>query len=806
MLAEKVEGLLRTEVQKGCVPELASQPVALEPRYSHVLDLGDDIVNEETMYVPEELLPEATLVRLGVWLSPEQAFSWERSELFLKLLGQVHRRVAMEIVGNQDGIVLRFLCSRDDCPIVSTAFTSQFEQCLLSPPGDSQLDRILADEWAGVRFRDFYPPPPYSHLFTLPAELKRSPYATLMAALSTLRPPALGVYQVVFAPVAPQNDWHRNVRALLDLEFSAKLVGGVPGAQRLAQQMPSGDLKQMAFDLGVKAHDDKPFFSAALRIGVINGREQAMSQLEAMSLVAGLIQHSGRPLNWVAEDEYLRVLNPDAVSRMLRSGLTYRPGFLVNSLELASLVHLPPSEITECHREIVSILETLPPEEMLCEGTQIGSCSLADRSLPVCIPLGMRGLNTHLIGRPGQGKSSVLESMILDDTQRGHGVAVLDPHGLLVQRLLCLLPEAAVERTIYIDPGDRDWVPIWNPFRTRGTSDHSRLTDDLVRAFKSFITGWGDRLEHLLRQAIYAILHLPRGSLLDVMDILRKKSEESRRLRSLILKFVDNEVSRRFWQQDFDRYTSADLAPPQHKLSKLLMSGTAALMLSQTGASFDLNDVMDSGKILLVDLSRVGPGAREVLGCFFLSLLHLTAMGRSALNAKELASFHIYCDEAHRFVTDALEDLIAETRKFNVSLTLAHQYMKQFTVQQSDALSSVGSTIVFNVDRRDAHLLGKDLRGLVKVDELITLDVGQAIARVGNAVVRLRTRMPLDIPERHFRDEIIAASRERYYRRVEDVRKAIKSRGDRWFNPLPVPPPERAPHEEPEDGFGYDVF
>ena len=115
-------------------------------------------------------------------------------------------------------------------------------------------------------------------------------------------------------------------------------------------------------------------------------------------------------------------------------------------------------------------------------------------------------------------------------------------------------------------------------------------------------------------------------------------------------------------------------------------------------------------------------------------------------------------------MTDAMEDLIAETRKFNVSLTLAHQYMSQFSRDKGDALSSVGSTIVFNVDTKDANHLKKDLQGLVDLKDLITLEVGHAVARIGTHVVRLATCMPLSIPKDNCRDLIIAQSRAKYCR------------------------------------------
>ncbi len=138
-------------------------------------------------------------------------------------------------------------------------------------------------------------------------------------------------------------------------------------------------------------------------------------------------------------------------------------------------------------------------------------------------------------------------------------------------------------------------------------------------------------------------------------------------------------------------------------------------------------------------------------------------------------------------MTDAMEDLIAETRKFDVSLTVAHQYMSQFTTRKSDALSSVGSTIVFNVDTKDAQHLRKDLRGLVEVEDLITLDIGQAIARIGTHVVRLATHPPLDIQEENCRDLIIARSHAKYCRPAADVQHVVDTRSRRWQTPLSQP-------------------
>lgn len=804
MLTAKTGALIRSEAAKGCSADMAPGPVALEPVYEPVLcrrGLGD--CSDPSMWVFERSSPTDSLRRLRIWISPQQPCEWNRSELFLKQLAGTRNRLAFEVVGCREAIVLQLLCHVEDLPMVRSAFHAEFELCVLSNPMDDPLSCVPAEAWTQAIFHDVYPPPPYSHLFTRPDELGRTPYAALLASLAEIEPPGLGFYQVVFAPVSKNHDWHQNVQVLSDLEFSVKLLGEL-SAYRFAQQAPSGDLRHMAMDVETKAHNDKPFFAAALRIGVVGASRGARRYLDALSVAASLIQHGGRPLNRLDGTAYGDRLSAEQVREMFVSGLTYRPGFLVNSWELTSLVHVPPVDVIEHPAWGIELLEDLPPGQCLSEGIEIGFSDHAGDRKPVCIPAGLRAQHAHLIGRSGTGKSSLMENMLLQDIEQGCGVAVLDPHGPLVQRLLCLIPESQAERVVYINPGDLDWVPIWNPLKSGAGAEPGRVTDDIVSAFKSFVTGWGDRLEHLLRHAIYGVLHLPEGSLLDVSNMLRRKAPEAVALRRQVAELVDNEVARRFWREDFASYKEADLAPVQHKISKLLTSGAVSLMLSQPESRFSLREVMDSSKVLLVDISTIGTEVREILGCFLLSLLHLAALGRAGAQGRPHAPFHICCDEAHRFLTDAMEDLIAETRKFNVSLTLAHQYMSQFATRKMDALSGVATTIIYNVDTKDAGHLKKDLRGLVDVEDLITLEVGQAIARIGNDVVRLRTHRPSAVPQDHHRDKIIAHSRAHYYEPGKHVKARIRARasGLEWC-PAPV---EVGPQDNDEEVFQYDVF
>ena len=380
---------------------------------------------------------------------------------------------------------------------------------------------------------------------------------------------------------------------------------------------------------------------------------------------------------------------------------------------------------------------------------------------------------------------------------------MIDPHGDLVEDLLCLIEHEYIEKTIYFDPGNPDYVPMWNPLKITYGQDISRTADDLVAAIKTVVTGWGDRLEHLLRHGLLGLLHLPASTLLDLSNLLRKGSDESNRLRKEILEVVENPTAQLFWKNDFDRYSNEAFDPPKHKLSKLLLARNVALMLSQPESLFNFRQIMDEGMILLVNLSKIGSEVRGILGCLILSLLHLAAISRSDISRKDRKEFKIYADEAHRFITQALDDLIVEARKYRTNLTLAHHYLAQFGSEKTGALSSVGTTIIMNVDGKDARYLTKDLRGLVDYEDIMNLQIGEAIVRLDTEVVKVRLPGPLEIPEHHFKEEIIQHSLKHYYKPAHVVRKFLKSRDTRWDRPFDLLAPEQG--TEPEE-FVYDQF
>ena len=211
---------------------------------------------------------------------------------------------------------------------------------------------------------------------------------------------------------------------------------------------------------------------------------------------------------------------------------------------------------------------------------------------------------------------------------------------------------------------------------------------------------------------------------------------------------------------------------------------------------------MDDGMIFLANLSsNLGAEVRGIIGGFILATMHMTALSRSDIPREKRRPFHIYLDEAYLFMTDSLEEIIAETRKYGVSLTLAHQYLRQFDIKKVDALGSVGTTIVFNVDTRDAKYLGKDFQEKASDKDFVDLGIGDAIVRCGVEVVKIKTLGPLNPPEKNFRDQIIAESRRKYCKPALEVQRLIQQRGDRANQPFS---PLVSVSTEPGDGRSYE--
>ena len=296
MLVSMAKELISEELSKGCRPDISDRPVSLEPNFTPLWALRyDQTAPQGSIFIQENPISRNDLARLQVWISPDHKFDWTRSELFIKQLSRLNHRVVFEVTGNKKNVSISFLVDRQDLRTVIDAFHGAFELCEITTGFKSPLNNLTGYKWIDIRFEDHFPHPPYSHLLTRPPELKISPLTMLMSTISKIEPPAIGLYQLVFHHVNPAYNWNRNIQILLDLEYNIKLQSGFQALHRYAQQSPSGDLRQMSWEVENKAHNDKPFYFAAFRLAVVGAGFDGKNLLASMSSFAALFQHGGSP-------------------------------------------------------------------------------------------------------------------------------------------------------------------------------------------------------------------------------------------------------------------------------------------------------------------------------------------------------------------------------------------------------------------------------------------------------------------------------------------------------------------------------
>lgn len=752
---QKIQDFLAREAIKGCAHQIVIHPVSLEPSYGNEL--------------PSQIPIKPLDTRLQIWISPNEKINWVHCESFLKQLSGLTQRIGFEITGNCSEISLSFLCEEDSADLIHAAFLSQFPFCRITQQRHMGLGNMILKE--SVYFRDYYPPPPYSHLFTSMDELRESPLLGFLHTLSQIPADSFGFYQCLFQPV--QHNWHQSVELLTDLEYQLKLNSGLGISPRHLQQTPSGDLRSSAVEVDLKAHNDKPFYSVAVRLGVMGERRH----LESLGLFMNLFQHGGKPMQFIDETEYLKHFSASELTEMIHSGLCYRHGFLLNSKELAGLVHPISTQAIDSVQLPIETLEPLTLADPTREdGTNVGYYSDAGIEQSVYIPDDIRERGTHIIGGSGSGKTTLEEEIFMQDIQRGIGAVYIDPHGDAITDICNRLDEEQLSRCIYFDPGNQDFTPLWNPLYLAKGADPFRQADDLLSTFEHVFTGWGDRLAHVLRNGLIGLSYLKNPCLLDLYHLLRQKSDESNLLREQILAQPGlDEPVRSFWEHDFLKdYRESELAAPKHKLSKLL-SGSVYSMFSQRESKIDLNQIMDESMILLVDLSNLGADTKQVLGSLMLTMFMATALTRSKQEEAKRTPFSIFADECHMFVSaSAIEDMITQARKFKIRLTIAHQYLSQFQSGKVDALSTTGTTLVGRVNKNDSRHFAKDMRDLVKPEELLALAPFEFVGRIGTEVVKFKTKAPPS-GGKSIREQIIAHSQEYYCVPSAKLRRKVAS-------------------------------
>lgn len=394
-----------------------------------------------------------------------------------------------------------------------------------------------------------------------------------------------------------------------------------------------------------------------------------------------------------------------------------------------------------------------------------------------------RRRHIYVVGKTGMGKSVLEENMIFSDIRAGHGVAVIDPHGDLVETILDIVPSNRVNDIVYFNPSDVDWPVAFNPLESVDPKYRHLVASGLIGVFKKiWADTWGPRLEYILRNSILALLEYPNSTLLGVTRILVDKY-----YRKKVMERVTDPVVRSFWVDEYenynDKFRSEAVSPIQNKIGQFLSSSIIRNIVGQPKSTIDLRSIMDNQKILLLNLSkgRVGEDNSALLGAMMITKMQLAAMSRVDTPEKDRKDFFLYVDEFQNFATDSFADILSEARKYRLNITIAHQYIEQLgDAVKAAVFGNVGTIICFRVGPEDAEFLAKeftpafteeDLIGLPKYHIYLKLMIDGVTSNPFSA-----TTLPPVATKNKNREKIIKVSRERY----SENRSRVEEKILRW--------------------------
>jgi len=317
-----------------------------------------------------------------------------------------------------------------------------------------------------------------------------------------------------------------------------------------------------------------------------------------------------------------------------------------------------------------------------------------------------RRRHMYLIGKTGMGKSTIQENMIVGDIRAGHGLAVVDPHGDLAEKIIEYIPSERIKDVVYFNPADMDFPIAFNVLEQVEPHLRHLVASGLLGVFqKLWADSWGPRLEYILRNTILAILDFPGSTILGVVRMLSDKSYRKR-----VVANIKDPVVKAFWEKEFasyaDKFASEAVSPIQNKVGQFLSSSLMRNIIGQVQSSINIREIMDEGKILIMNLSkgRIGEDNSALLGAMMITKIQLAAMSRVDIPEKERKDFYLYIDEFQNFSTDSFANILSEARSYHLNLILAHQYIEQLSEKVKPAVFGyVGTMLSFRIGATDAE-------------------------------------------------------------------------------------------------------
>ena len=436
---------------------------------------------------------------------------------------------------------------------------------------------------------------------------------------------------------------------------------------------------------------------------------------------------------------------PPKAHASLPAGFTITP-FVLSTEEIATIWHIPNIMVKTPNMDWVTAKKLEPPVNLPVEGVTdpAGALTILGESVfhGQRLKFGIRGIDRqrhiYVIGKTGMGKSVLLQNMVYSDIHAGKGVGVIDPHGDLIEAILRFTPKSRSNDIILFDPADKDFPISFNMLECKNPDQRPLVASGMMSVFtKLWPDVWSGRMEHILRNSLLALLEYEGSSML---GILRMFSDDA--YRKKVVERVQDPFVKAFWEGEYatwtEKYRTEAIAAIQNKIGQLLGTPLIRNIVGQVKSTLDIRHAMDTGKIVLVNLSkgRIGEDTSAFLGSMLVTKFQIDAMSRADIPEQERRDFYLYVDEFQNFATKSFATILSEARKYRLALTMAHQYVGQLTIGERDSslrdavFGNVGSMVSFQIGSDDAEELSLQFEEMVTPKDILSLPKYHAYVRL----------------------------------------------------------------------------
>lgn len=473
------------------------------------------------------------------------------------------------------------------------------------------------------------------------------------------------------------------------------------------------------------------------------------------------------------------------VNAMQNRSKHFMPQQILNIHEIATMYHFPGEKLSKIqnvswHKTILSE----PPEALpIAEGKTteekadinfFAKTEYKNKMMTFGVKAVDRRRHMYVIGKTGTGKSTLIANMAISDMRNRKGFCIIDPHGDLCETILDYVPSYRINDVIYLDPSDLSHAFLLNPLEVSDPYQMELVVSGIVAIFhKIYGESWGPRLEYILRNTLMTVVRLPNPTLLMVPELLTNEA-----FRTKMLKHIDDSILRNFWDNEFanmtDRLRAESISPILNKVGQFTSSRFIRNIVQNPKSSINLEQIMDEGKILLLNLSqgRLGEDNSALLGAMLITKIQLAAMNRVAQQEEKRRDFYLYVDEFQNFATTSFIKILSEARKYRLNLILANQYISQIPQDVRGAIfGNAGTMLSFLVGAEDAGYMAREFSERFKEEDLLALGNYQAIVKLAiDSVTQspfLAFTLPLPQAATQNREKVIKNSRMRYMKKVE---------------------------------------